>query len=471
MLFHIWYNICSKRLQKRGGSGVNLEMGLYQQQTMKLVMTQELRQAISLLQFSALELSEFLEEQALENPMMEIEEQNTGLKDEPVYNMPVMWHDEPSEVQEKEEEQSSPFDRIKDDRERISDYLIQQIRFLPGSEDDKRVLTHMARNVSDSGYLEGTYDETAALFPITEEYYEAYVSKLQSLEPAGIGARSLKECLLLQLERQSPRNHFAEMLIRDHLEDLASRKWKQIAKSLDTSLEEIQQVYDDVQKLDPYPGSSFGGGDHPGHLYPDVYVERDGDRFVVRLNNDGLPKIRMNRQYRHLLETKEEGEATEYAKKKYKQLVWLLKSIDQRQQTIRNITEAIVHFQHDFFQKGPSAIKPLTLKDVAEAADVHESTVSRTTNQKYVQTPHGLFELKYFFSAGMNNSTGEQTSTFVIKSMIKDLIAHENKQKPLSDQKIAEYIKEEHDISISRRAIAKYRRELNIPSSSKRKRY
>ncbi|MFB4164528.1 RNA polymerase factor sigma-54 [Alteribacillus sp. JSM 102045] len=451
---------------------MNLEMGLFQQQTMKLVMTQELRQAISLLQFSTLELSEYLEEQALENPMMEIEERNTDLKDEPVYNMPVMWNDEPSEIQEKEDqEMSSPFDRIKDDRERISDYLIQQIRFLPGDDDEKRVLKHLARNVSDSGYLEGTYEETAALFAVSEEQYEACVSKLQSLEPSGIGARSLKECLLLQLQRQTSRNPFAETIVNDHLEELAARKWKKIAKCLGTSLEEVQQVYDDVQRLDPHPGASFGGGDHPGHLLPDVYVERDGEDFIVRLNNDGLPKIRMNRQYRHLLENKEEGEAAEYAQKKYKQLVWLLKSIDQRQQTIRNITEAIVRFQHDFFKKGPSAIKPLTLKDVAEAADVHESTVSRTTNQKYVQTPHGLFELKYFFSAGMNNSTGEQTSTFVIKSMIKELVVQENKQKPLSDQKIAEFIKEEHDIAISRRAIAKYRGELNIPSSSKRKRY
>ncbi|SFE93826.1 RNA polymerase factor sigma-54 [Alteribacillus iranensis] len=451
---------------------MNLEMGLYQQQTIKLVMTQELRQAISLLQYSTQELSEYLEEQALENPLIDMEEPELFHKEEPKYEMPVMWHDEPSnEIHNQEEQEGfSPFDRIKDDRERVTDYLAQQIRLFPCDEKEKRVLEHIVGNVGDDGYITGTYEEMAVLFDITEEDYESCIRKIQSLEPAGIGARSLQECLLLQLERQSPRQPFIEVIVAEYLEELASRKWKELAKKLDVSVEDIQHAYDQVQCLDPYPGVHFGN-DHPGHILPDVYVEKDSDQFIVRLNDDGLPKIRMNRQYRHLLERNEDGEATEYAKQKYKQLVWLLKSIDQRQQTIRSITEAIVEFQYGFFEKGPSAMKPLTLKDVAEAAGVHESTVSRTTNQKYVQTPHGLFELKYFFSAGMNTNSGEQTSTFVVKSIIKELVDNEDKKKPLSDQKIVDHLKKEHGISISRRAIAKYRGELQIPSSSKRKRY
>ncbi|SDH21272.1 RNA polymerase, sigma 54 subunit, RpoN/SigL [Alteribacillus persepolensis] len=451
---------------------MNMEMGLFQQQAMKLVMTQELRQAISLLQYSTLELSEYLEEQALENPMMEIEEPSHAMKEDISYQMPVMWNDEPSEVQEQEEEQaSSPFDRIKDDRQRLADYLVQQIRFLSCSEQEKQMLMHMAGNVGDSGYLEGTYEDMKRVFSISETEYEDCVAMLQALEPAGIGARSLKECLLLQLERQVPRNHFAEWVVENHIEELAARKWKKVAKQADVTLQDIQQVYDDIQKLDPYPGSSFAVAEPPAHVYPDVYVEQDKEGLVVRLNNDSLPRIRMNRQYRHLLENPAEDEATEYAKKKYKQLVWLLKSIDQRQQTIRNITEAIVKFQREFFEFGPSALKPLTLKDVANEADVHESTVSRTTTQKYVQTPQGLFELKYFFTAGLNSGSGEQTSTSVIKSMLEKLVEEEDKRKPLSDQKIADYIKGDHDIAVSRRAVAKYRNELNIPSSSKRKRY
>ncbi|WP_240374964.1 RNA polymerase factor sigma-54 [Bacillus piscicola] len=448
-----------------------MEMGLYQQQTLKLVMTQELRQAISLLQFSTIELSEFLEEQALENPLIDIEDPGTHMKEEMRYDMPVMWQDEPThELQGHEEQENvSPFDRIKDDRERVSDHLINQIR-LTTTGDEQLILTHMARNIGDDGYLAGTYEELTALFNLTESEYEAYVAKIQSFEPAGIGARSLQECLLLQLRRYYPREKLAAIIVEFHLEELAARKWKELSKSLNVPLKDIQHVCDLVQKLDPHPGTCFGN-EHPGHLVPDVYVEKEGGRFIVRLNDDGLPRIRLNRQYRHLLENKEAGEAALYAQKKYKQLVWLLKSIDQRQQTIRNITEAIVQFQNDFFEKGPSEMKPLTLKDVAEAADVHESTVSRTTNQKYVQTPHGLFELKYFFSLGMSTNTGEQTSTFVIKSKIKELVDNENKKKPLSDQKIVDYLEEEHGIAISRRAIAKYRGELQIPSSSKRKRY
>ncbi|RSL30797.1 RNA polymerase sigma-54 factor [Salibacterium salarium] len=448
-----------------------MEMGLYQQQTMKLVMTQELRQAISLLQLSTLDLHQYIEEAALENPLMEIEEQDTSSMHAESYDMPVMWHDEPPEMQEREEHNEySPFDQAKDDRLRVPDYLIQQIRLMPVDKFETKVLKHLASNVGDNGYLEGTYEETAAVLPVSWEKYEECVAHLQRLEPAGIAARSLKECLLLQLQRKFPRYELAEQVVSDWLEELGTHRWKEAAKRLNVSLADIQKVYDEIQQLDPYPGSSFGG-EKPVCLVPDVYVERQGDTFSVELRDEGLPKIRLNRQYRHLLENKEEGEAAEYAKQKYKQLTWMLKSIDQRQQTIRSVTEAIVEFQRDFFKDGTSQMKPLTLKDVAEAADVHESTVSRTTTNKYVQTPHGLFELKYFFSAGMNNHDGEQTSTFAIKDMIHDLVDKEEKQRPLSDQKISTLIETERGISISRRAVAKYRDELNILSSSKRKRY
>ncbi|MFB5660886.1 RNA polymerase factor sigma-54 [Alteribacillus sp. HJP-4] len=450
---------------------MNLEMGLFQQQTMKLVMTQELRQAISLLQLSTLELSEYIEEQALENPLIDIQEATSPLKEEPRYDMPVMWNDESPEFQEKEEqEQQSPFDRLIDTEDSLTDYLIQQIRFLDISKKDMKMLLYLVSNVGDNGYLEGTFEEMAVRFSVTRNEYEGWIKTLQSLEPAGVGARSLQECLLLQLERKTPSFPLAETIIREHLEELAERKWTQLAKKLDITLEEIQNAHDLIQELHPHPGAAFGGG-HPGHLLPDVHIEHDGSDFVVVLSDDSLPKIRLNRQYRHLLEKNEEGEATEYAKRKYKQLVWLLKSIDQRQHTLRAITEAILNHQRAFFTEGPSALKPLTLREIAEEADVHESTVSRTTTKKYVQTPQGLFELKYFFSSGMNNGEGEQTSTAVIKSMMKKLVEGEDKSKPFSDQKIADHIKSEHGISISRRAIAKYRGELHISSSSKRKRY
>lgn len=449
---------------------MNLEIGPVQKQTMNIVMTQELRQAITLLQFSTIELSEYLERMALENPLIEIEEKNTVQNDDSLYQMPVMWKDEPSESGggNDENEDYSPFDRFIDDQIEIQDYLIEQISYLDLDERKQILLRYLANNVNEAGYLTGTYEEAASLFQITEEEYESAVAKLQQLEPAGIGARSLQECLLIQLERYYPEEALTMYVVEYYLEQLAERKWRELSKLLDVSLEKIQAMYDLIQSLDPYPGARFGK-EAPGHIIPDVYVEKDGEAFVVRLNDDSLPKIRLDREYRHLLENPTVSEATEYAKRKYDQLVWLLKSIDQRQETIRRVTEAIVTFQRDFFEKGPMAIKPLTLKEVAEETDVHESTVSRTTTEKYVQTPHGLYELKYFFTTGIGGE--EKTSTMTIKQLLQQMIAEEDKKKPLSDQKIADKMKNEYGIKVSRRAIAKYRGELNILSSTKRRRY
>ncbi|MDA3128726.1 RNA polymerase factor sigma-54 [Aliibacillus thermotolerans] len=449
---------------------MNLEMNIVQKQTMNVVMTQELRQAITLLQFSTQELSEYLEEKALENPLIEMEEKQPVQKEESLYHMPVMWREEPSENDgvHDDEEEYSPFDRIIVEQIGVADYLNEQIGYMDVDEKERALLQYLANNVEDTGYLVGTYEEAATLFPISKEEYENAIAKIQRLDPAGIGARSFQECLLIQLKRYYPENPLAMFVVEYYLEELAERKWKELSKILDVSLEEIQAVYDLIQSLDPRPGARFGK-EAPGHLVPDVYVEKNGEEFIVRLNDDSLPKIRLNRHYRHLLENPTDSEATDYAKRKYDQLVWLLKSIDQRQQTIRRITETIVKYQRAFFEKGPMAIKPLTLKEVAEEAEVHESTVSRTTTQKYVQTPHGLYELKYFFTTGVGE--GRQTSTTTIKQLLQEMIDQEDKRKPLSDQKIADKMNEEHGIKVSRRAIAKYRGELNILSSTKRKRY
>ncbi|MFC5711271.1 RNA polymerase factor sigma-54 [Thalassorhabdus alkalitolerans] len=449
---------------------MNLEMGLFQQQTMKLMMTQELRQAISLLQYSTMELSEYLEEQALDNPLIDLMEAKE--KEQPNLEMPVLWQDDHEEYHEKEErEYTSPFDRIPESANKLSDYVQEEIRLMPLSGQKEKLLNYLARNIGEDGYLKATFEEAAESFSVTEEEYEEGVMLLQSLEPAGIGARSLKECLLIQLQRLEPRHKLAETLVEHHLEKLAERKWKDISKETLVSLEEIQEVYDFIQKLEPRPGANFGG-EHPGHIVPDVFIEkRSGGEYMVILNDDGLPRIRLNKHYRHLLEGKSNDEASDYAMRKYKQLMWLLKSIDQRQQSLRSISEAILSYQQDFFEKGPSYLKPMTLRDVAEMAEVHESTVSRTTTNKYMQTPHGLFELKYFFTSKIENGSGAETSAFVIKSFIREMVEREDKKKPLSDQKMVDALKSEKGITISRRAVAKYRDELNILSSSKRKRY
>lgn len=448
---------------------MNLEMGLFQKQTMNLVMTQELRQAISLLQLSTQELSDYISEQALENPLIETEEPVLEEKETPIYDSPVMGTDDYGDGFETYEGRNESYlDRIEVYEEGLADHLYSQIRFLDA--ENRELLLYLADNVDANGYLQGTWKEAEHFYNVTEEEYEKGINMLQKLEPAGVGARNLQECLLLQLKR----NHASDLLVIEvvehHLEDLAARRWKQIAKSLHISVEDVQGIYDTIQQLTPHPCSCIGSSESAA-ITPDVYVEKKHGVFTVILNNESLPKIRLNKQYRHLLESGEKGEAGEYARKKYKQLVWLLKSIDQRQTSLRKITEAILRFQEPFFENGPASMKPLTLREIAEEAEVHESTVSRTTTNKYVQTPHGLLELKHFFSAGMNNAEGEQTSTNVIKEIMNKMVEKENKKRPLSDQKIAELIKEEHGIPISRRAIAKYRGELQIAPSSKRKRY
>ncbi|WP_018921914.1 RNA polymerase factor sigma-54 [Salsuginibacillus kocurii] len=451
---------------------MNMEMNLLQKQTLKLVMTQELRQAISLLQYSTTELQDYIDEMSLENPLMEIEKQEPTVDPEMAFSSPVIWNDEEVQTQEQEEqEERSIFETISNQSKSIVEELVQQIREQNVS-DDKRVLyMYIARHVGDDGYLKIDGEEAADELNASAAEIEEAVRFIQCLEPAGIGARTVQECLLLQLARRQDADPLAETLIQHHLEDLASRKWKQIAKAQEVSLERIQQAHDFIQTLEPRPVCNYGV-DSPGHLVPDVHVEYIEGEWSVYLNDSSLPRIRMNRHYRKLLQQASDSDAFDYAAKKYKQLTWLLKSIDQRQQTLQRVTEEIVACQVEFFEKGAAYLKPLTLKDIAEKAEVHESTVSRATTHKYVQTPRGLFELKDFFSSSVeHNQNGEQTSSAVIKSWIESYVEAEDKRKPLSDQKIVQKLKEDQQINVSRRAIAKYRDALSIPSSSKRKRF
>ncbi|PSL46981.1 RNA polymerase RpoN-/SigL-like sigma 54 subunit [Salsuginibacillus halophilus] len=449
---------------------MHMDMSLVQQQTMKLVMTQELRQAISLLQYSTLELNEYIEELALENPLLDVE-RGTGEETVTAFHSPVMWQDGDTYQEQEDQEESSPFDRVRARGLCIAEDVVDQIRMQHSDPHTRTVLIYLARHLGDDGYLYIDLEEAKAALALTDETLEQFILELQACEPAGVGARSLSECLARQLERQESPHPLALQLVRHYLNDVAERRYKQLAKKLDVRVQDIQEAHDVIKQLEPRPGVNFDDG-AAAYVLPDVHVEKAKGEYHVTLHDGTLPKIRMNRQYRHLLEGSTEGssEAYEYAKKKYQQLTWLLKSIDQRQQTLYNVTCAIVEAQKDFFEHGPGYLKPLTLKQIAEEAEVHESTVSRATTQKYVQTPRGLFELKDFFTSKVDTA-GAETSANAVKSHIQTIVDNENKQKPLSDQKIVDMLKSEHEIEVSRRAIAKYRDELFIPSSSKRKRY
>ncbi|WP_100373988.1 RNA polymerase factor sigma-54 [Bacillus sp. FJAT-45037] len=444
-----------------------MQFGLFQQQTTTLVMTQELRQAIHLLQYSTADLSAFIHEQALENPLIDLQDQaSMQVRSESSY---IGTGTERTRTYQKGDD-ASPIDYALVDQKSLSEYLIEQAGELSLTGEREKQLQYFIFSLRDDGYFCRPFEEVCADLLLGTEEGEQVLRVLQSFEPAGVGARSLQECLLLQLKRLVNKAPLAEVVVTDHMELLASKKWKQLASQLDVMIEDIQDVYDLIQTLDPRPGTQFSG-EPTNYLIPDLSITYRGGELVVQLIDDSLPPIRLNRDYERLLHQSNQAEATEYAKQKYQQIQWLLKSIEQRQQTIKKVAEAIVCHQRDFFESKSGVLKPLTLKDIAVEIEMHESTVSRATTHKYAQTPRGLFELKAFFTSSVKNGFGESTSSQSIKELLKQLIAGESKAKPLSDQKIVTWMENEKGITVSRRAIAKYRDELGIPSSTKRKRY
>lgn len=438
-----------------------MELGLFQQQTMKLVMTQELRQAITILQYSRQELTQFIREQAMENPLIDLQEPSF----EGVERFSPSYGNVPSQ----KTEDYNPFDFIKADQGGMVEDLLEQARYLNVDETTYKRLTYLIWLLDDDGYLPtNIVDETAEELRLPKEEIERVLSFLQQLEPPGIGARDLKECLLLQIHRIDPDDRLAKKLVTHYLPLLAERKWERLAEELSVSREEVRDAAELIRGLQPKPGSVYHR--EPLHIMqPDLTIEKVEGRYRVILHDDFLPTIRPNRQYDALLTKTASHEASQYIREKYKQMTWLMKSIEQRRATLINVTEMIARRQTSFLEKGPHHLAPLTLREVADELDIHESTVSRAVRGKSVQTPVGLYELRSFFTSKVNTADGEGTSSTSVKLVIKELIEKEDPKKPLSDQKIATVLKEQHDIAVSRRTVAKYRDQLNIPSSTKRK--
>lgn len=442
---------------------MQMSAGLFQQQVTSLTMTQGLAQAISLLQFSTVELTDFIQERSLENPLLEMEDHDSKdiFVDRDFKRNTTIRYEE-------QDKQLSPLDFLTGEGESLQEHLIRQISLLNLSEHMKKQVRYFIYHVNKNGYFTEDVEELCLDLKITSTEGEQLLSLLQSLDPVGVGARNLQECLLLQIKRSPEKNELAEMIVAEYLEDFAKKRWKIISNKLSISLEEIQKVHDVIQQLQPRPGSSFSH-DAPEYIAADVSViEVDGE-LVVSVNDELIPKIQFQEQYKSLLKDKE---INSYVKEKYQELQWLIKSVNHRQLTLYRVAKAIVEKQRDFFYKGSEALRPLSLKDIAEDLEVHESTVSRITSNKYMETPQGIFELKHFFTHSLyTSSTASSTTASHIKKVMKQVIDQENKLKPLSDQKIVHILAEEHSIELSRRVIAKYRDELNIPSSSKRKRF
>ncbi|PLS06956.1 RNA polymerase factor sigma-54 [Neobacillus cucumis] len=439
---------------------MDLKAGLWQQQTLKLAMTQELSQAIALLQYSTQELAAFLEDKALENPLLKIENVN-------VKPMNPLIDRNRGKHQKTEKDW---IEQIADKPFSLEEHLISQLKITNLTAVQLKVIRHLIKNLDENGYFTEDLVEIARKLRVDHEIVEDCLAIIQTLEPSGIGARDLQECLLMQCYYNNPNNELAQTILTNYFVPFAEKKWKPIAKELSVSLKDLQDVFDEIQKLNPKPAAMLQK-EPTTYIIPDAIIEQTNERLTVRMYDDFLPRIRFNESYYQKFHNQNK-QVSRFLQDKVQDYQWILRSIEQRKETLIKVVMKIVEKQPAFFQKGSQYLVPMTMKEIANELDIHESTVSRAVREKYVQTPIGTFPLKTFFTSTIQTiSDEESTSSAQVKNEISALVAGENKEKPLSDQDMAEQLKQQKGILVSRRTVAKYREQLGIPSSSKRKRF
>ena len=423
-----------------------MQLTMTQRQELKLIMTMELRQAIELLQYSTFELEQFIREQEAENPLIELKERDAAGA-----------YDSPSPKASGGEGLRS--DWLKAPNALYRDDLVSMVRLTYSDEDLIRLLSYLIQNLDDNGYLILPEDRK-----IGEDLLTLGIRMLQEIGPSGIGARNLQECLLLQLDEES--DSLARQIVSHCFSLLASRKWKEIAQALQITLADVKSAVDQIQTLNPRPCSLIND-QQTDYTFPDVIVtEREGNLEFL-LNDGHLPEVKLNSDYLPYLNAKDE--VGSYLAERHKQYRWLLNSLEQRRETLIKIVRVLAEKQQAFFIKGPEALNPLTMREVAEEIGMHESTISRATTNKIIKTPSGTFEMKSLFTSKLESAGGLSVSQSKVKSLLRKYIDQENKSRPLSDQKLAERLKDEQGITVSRRTISKYREEMNIPSSAQRK--
>ncbi len=483
---------------------MGLETKLVQKMGQSLLMTPQLQQAIKLLQLGRLEYKEAIERELLENPALEevrdeaqasglpLPEQQpneptilanpntSGTSDESLGNSQAVepkadWDDfsdsftdygGSASAKGQGDYEDRPYQEVASPTaESLEQHLLDQVRLHDFSEQDRFIAQHITGNLDRDGYLECSYEEIALATSCDVEDVAMVADALRFFEPVGSCTRSLQECLLTQLEFRGLGDSLESRIIKNHTDKLEKRKYDQIAKAEKVCLDDIARAIRTIRTLDPKPGRVYSD-ETTRYVVPDVYVQKVGTDWVITLNEEGIPRLRISPYYSELLR---EPDSTNkpYLTERLRAASWLIKSIQQRQQTIYRVTESIMKFQRAFLEQGIDKLKPLVLKDVAEDIDMHESTVSRVTTDKYVHTPQGIFELKFFFTSGIKTTNGDISSSSV-KERIKTIIAAESGSNPISDQQIVETLKAEN-IDIARRTVAKYRESLGIASSSQRK--
>jgi RNA polymerase sigma-54 factor len=456
----------------------------------QLVMTPQLQQAIKLLQLSRMELAEVINQEILENPVLEEsseEEQIQPLTDEEEGIEPKKSEDSYDDLDwekffdlyQTSEYGSRSISRDEEDRPQLEttltknitlqEHLLWQLKLSHFTLEEEKILTRIIGNINEDGYLEQSVSFLAQELGTTEDKVEKLLKRLQDFDPAGVAARDLRECLLLQLDSWGMKDKLPRVLVDKHLDSLEKKDYKKIARAEKVSVEEVKEAVRVLSELEPKPGRPFGEV-RSQYITPDIYVYKVGEEYVIVLNEDGLPKLRISPYYRELLrsEAQEEGTARDYIQDKLRSAMWIIRSIHQRQRTIYRVMESILKFQHEFFEKGVFYLKPLILKDVADDIGMHESTVSRVTTNKYVHTPQGIFSVKFFFNAKISRFEGEAAAAESVKDRIRQIISTEPPDKPYSDQEIVRRLRE-YNIDIARRTVTKYREQMTILASSRRK--
>lgn len=464
-----------------------------------LVITPQLQQAIKLLQMSRMELESAVRSELEENPILEESEtlkeedlqrtkeaaneiehaeapdqqsiQDPQKQDEFEWESYIEANQKPPQSGMSGSEEIMNYENIMTASQTLHDHLYWQVKMNGFSEEEELAADVLIGAIDDDGYIKVPLAQLAEEEKIDLGLLEDTLTLIHEFDPPGVGARELKECLLIQAKHLEEDTHDLVSLINNHLKELEKKNYEAIAKALNRDVGDVIEMCKIIYAMDPKPGRAFVASD-THYVTPDVYVYKVGDDYVVSLNEDGLPRLKISNFYKNMLQSsKSTGDKTQdYIQEKLRSAVWLIKSIHQRQRTIYKVTESIVKHQKDFFEKGSEHLKPMVLRDIANDIGMHESTVSRVTTSKYVHTPQGIYELKYFFNSAISSSDGDSLASESVKIKIKDLVGKEDVKNPLSDQKIVDLLKVD-GIQIARRTVAKYREVLKILPSSQRKKF
>ncbi len=475
---------------------MRMENRLVQNQSQRLMLTQKMQQALQILQYNSIELEGHIQQELDANPVLELSPPEPAPEPAPAAAPTTTGHDA-QDYNDREFDQAefiSPWEeRIKEGRDfsinpelaarrdhfensitkvdSLSCHLLTQLRMAYGDDPRHyRIGERIVGDIDDRGYFTGSIDEIAAELGEPAADLERVLYTIQKFEPTGVGARDVVECLLLQINAEYPRDHELRTLVGEHFDALQHRQVPKIARAMGIEPERVEALRRKLSTLDPYPGMQYESAPTQ-YISPDLVVEKTDGEWHVLLTSEGSPSLRLNQEYRDLAKDKHiQREDKSFLREKIESAKWLIRNIERRRQTILKVGSTIMDFQKEFLEKGPDAIRPLTLQEIADVVGVHEATVSRTTRGKYIQTPQGLFELKYFFSPGLKSANGEDQSSKSVQLQVKKIIGAEDKRHPLSDQKIADMLKSE-GLTIARRTVTKYREALNIPATNLRKEY